>query len=88
VDKTENMRARASAMDELEAAGAFDDSLSLGGGGQDDIDRQLHELTSQSAVDTDLEKMKAELGQGSDPSPELGAGEPGAEGEDTRERPA
>ena len=27
VDKTENMRARASAMDELEAAGAFDDNL-------------------------------------------------------------
>ena len=29
LDKTENMRARASAMDELEAAGAFDDALSL-----------------------------------------------------------
>ena len=40
MDKTENMRARASAMDELEAAGAFDDNLSLTAG-QDDIDRQL-----------------------------------------------
>jgi phage shock protein A len=88
VDKTENMRARASAMDELEAAGAFDDSLSLGGGGQDDIDRQLSQLTSQSVVDSDLEKMKAELGQGSGASPALDAGEPGAEGEDARERPA
>jgi len=88
VDKTENMRARASAMDELEAAGAFDDSLSLGGGGQDDIDRQLHELTSQSAVDSDLEKLKAELGEGSGDSPALGAGEPAAEGEEPRERPA
>ena len=29
VDKTENMRARANAMDELEASGAFDDQLSL-----------------------------------------------------------
>ena len=47
VDKTENMRARANAMDELEAAGAFDDQLSLTAG-QDDIDRQLHELSSAS----------------------------------------
>ena len=30
VDKTENMRARAGAMEELEAAGAFDDNLALG----------------------------------------------------------
>ena len=57
------MRARASAMDELEAAGAFDDQLSLTPG-QDDLDRQLSQLTSQSAVDDDLARMKAELGQG------------------------
>src|SRR5918998_1095959 len=50
-DKTENMRARANAMEELEAAGAFDDAMTLGSGGQDDIDRQLAELTSGSAVD-------------------------------------
>src|SRR5687768_839580 len=62
-DKTEGMRARAGAMEELEAAGAFSDDLSLGSG-QDDIDRQLHELTSQSQVDEDLERMKAELGAG------------------------
>src|ERR1051325_11261500 len=74
VDKTENMRARASAVEELEAAGTFEDNLSLTAG-QDDIDRQLHELTSQSAVDDDLAKMKAELGQGTTPAPgELEAG--------------
>src|SRR5687768_8897480 len=67
-DKVENMRARAGAMEELEAAGAFDDSMMLGSGG-DDIDRQLHELTSQSVVDDDLAKLKAELGQGSAPEP-------------------
>jgi phage shock protein A len=75
VDKTENMRARASAMDELEAAGAFDDNLTLSSGG-DDIDRQLSQLTSQSVVDDDLAKMKAELGQGAAPTPPpaLGSG--------------
>jgi phage shock protein A len=73
MDKTENMRARAGAMEELEAAGAFDDNLMLGDGG-DDIDRQLHELTSQSVVDDDLAKMKAELGM-APPAGELGAGE-------------
>ena len=61
--------------DELEAAGAFDDQLSLSAG-QDDIDRELHQLTSQSAVDDDLERMKAELGQGSTPPQQsLGSGE-------------
>jgi phage shock protein A len=63
-DKTESMRARAGAMEELEAAGAFDDNMMLGSG-QDDIDRQLHELTSQSVVEDDLAKLKAEIGQGS-----------------------
>jgi len=80
LDKTENMRARANAMDELEAAGAFDDQLSLDAG-QDDIDRELHQLTSQSAVDDDLERLKAELGQGSSSEQQsLGSGE--------QERPA
>ena len=73
-EKTEDMRARANAMDELEAAGAFDDQLSLGGG-QDDIDRQLSELTTGSQVDAELAKLKAELGPGtaeSTPSLEQG----------------
>ncbi len=79
VDKTENMRARAGAMEELEASGAFDDNLTLSSG-QDDIDRQLHELTSQSAVDDDLAKLKAEIGQGGGgEAPALGQGK--AEGE-------
>jgi len=78
VDKTENMRARANAMEELEASGAFDDQFALGSGG-DDIDRELHQLTSQSGVDSDLERMKAELGQGSGSSaPQLGEGQPPA----------
>jgi len=79
LDKTEDMRARAGAMDELEAAGAFDDNLQLGtGSGTDDIDRELHQLTSQSVVDDDLARLKAELGGGSEPakpSLESGSGE-------------
>jgi phage shock protein A len=62
-EKTETMRARADAVGELEAAGTFDD-LSQLGGGQDDIERQLHELSSGAQVDDELSKMKAELGPG------------------------
>jgi phage shock protein A len=63
LDKTEDMKARANAVEELEAAGTFDDITALGSG-QDDIDRQLHELTSQAQVDDELAKLKAELGAG------------------------
>jgi len=62
-DKTETMRARASAVEELEKAGAFDDITTLGSG-EDDLDRQLSELTSGAQVDDELSKMKAELGSG------------------------
>jgi phage shock protein A len=63
VDKTENMRARADAVEELEAAGTFEDLTALGSG-EDDIDRQLKQLTTTSQVDDELAKMKAELGSG------------------------
>ena len=63
VDKTENMKARASAVSELEAAGTFDDLTALGQG-EDDIDRQLKQLSSQPAVDDELAKMKGEIGAG------------------------
>jgi phage shock protein A len=71
VDKTENMRARASAVEELEAAGTFDDLTALGSG-KDDIDRQLEQISSSSQVDDELAKMKAELGGGA-PAPQLGS---------------
>jgi phage shock protein A len=64
LDKTETMRARAAAVEELEAAGTFEDLTALGPG-EDDIDRQLKDLTSTSQVDSELAKMKAELGPGS-----------------------
>jgi phage shock protein A len=74
-DKTENMRARAGAVEELEAAGTFDDMTQLGAG-QDDIDRELAQMGAGGQVDDELSKMKAELGSGGAESPgQLGEGE-------------
>src|SRR5215510_3889397 len=61
-DKTEQMTARASAIEELTEAGALEDFT----GGGDDIDRQLAELGQGAQVDDELAKMKAELGAGSE----------------------
>jgi phage shock protein A len=73
LDKTENMKARADAVQELEAAGTFEDLTTLTPG-EDDIDRQLKQLSSKSDVDADLEKMKAELSGGTPAAGQLGAG--------------
>ncbi len=62
-DKTEQMQARASAIDELTAAGSLEDFTSSG----DDIDRQLAQISQGSQVDDELAKMKAELGKGDPP---------------------
>jgi phage shock protein A len=66
-DKTEQMQARASAIDELTASGSLQDLTSSG----DDIDRQLAEISQGSQVDDQLAKMKAELGKGEDPPKEI-----------------
>jgi phage shock protein A len=62
-DKTEQMQARASAIDELTTSGALDDLTSSG----DDIDRQLSQISQGGQVDDELAKMKAELGPGEAP---------------------
>jgi len=66
-DKTEQMQARAAAVDELVAAGTLEDFTS---GGETDLDRQLAQVAAGTQVDSELEKMKAELGAG-DPQKEL-----------------
>jgi phage shock protein A len=78
-DKTEQMRARAGAVEELEAAGTFEDLTQLGPA-QDDIDRQLSQLGTGQQVDDELAKMKAELGSGSGggDAPALEEGKEGA----------
>jgi phage shock protein A len=73
VDKTENMRARGQAVEELEAAGTFEDLTQLGSG-EDDIDRELKSLTTSSAVDDELSKLKAELGSGGAQQPAIEEG--------------
>jgi phage shock protein A len=59
-DKTEQMQARASAIDELTTSGALEDFTS----DQTQLDRELAQLSSSSQVDDELAKMKAELGTG------------------------
>ncbi len=57
-DKTEEMQARASAMDELVQSGALQDLTST----ENDIDRELAALSSTTQVDSELAKLRAELG--------------------------
>ena len=59
-DKTEQMQARASAIDELTTSGALEDFTS----DQTQLDRELGQLASKSQVDDELAKMKAEIGPG------------------------
>jgi phage shock protein A len=71
-NKTETMRARAGAIDELIESGALTDVTQTG----DDIDRELQKLSLSSGVDSELDALKRELGPGAPPAPgEIGAGE-------------
>ena len=60
-DKTEQMQARAAAVDELVEAGTLEDFTT---GGQDQLDRELAQLSASTQVDDELAKMKAGLGTG------------------------
>ena len=59
-EKTEQMQARASAMDELVAAGTLEDFTS----DQSQLDRELAQLTATSQVDSDLARLRGELDAG------------------------
>jgi len=60
-DKTEELQARATAIDELTSAGALEDFTA---GDKTDLDRQLAQISSSSQVDDELAKLKAEVGSG------------------------
>ncbi|HYY63086.1 MAG TPA: PspA/IM30 family protein [Gaiellaceae bacterium] len=60
--KTEEMQARASAIDELTASGALEDLTS----DQTPLDRELAQMASQSQVEQELAEMKKEVGAGTE----------------------
>ncbi len=55
-DKTQQMQARAGAVDELIASGALDDASSINRG--DDISRELEAMSSQADVEAELAALK------------------------------
>ncbi|HEY3906598.1 MAG TPA: PspA/IM30 family protein [Streptosporangiaceae bacterium] len=61
-DKTEQMKARAGAIDELMASGALSDAL--GGPPPDDIQAELDRMGAGHGVDAELARMKSELSGG------------------------
>ena len=61
-DKTEQMQARASAIDELVTSGDLQEL----GSDQTQLDRELAQVASQSQVDRELEQLKAEVGAGAE----------------------
>ena len=70
-DKTQQMQARAGAVDELLASGALDDATKPLGGA-DDIQRELDSMSSSSDVELELAKLKGELPAGA-PAPAIDA---------------
>jgi len=58
-DRTEQMEARAAALEELEESGALDDVLAEG----DEIDRELDRRSTAQRVDRELDQLKRQLGE-------------------------
>lgn len=58
-EKTENMRARAAAIDELVNSGVLDDALETG----DPLEAELKKASASSQVQADLERLKKEVGK-------------------------
>lgn len=58
-DKTENLRAKAGAIDELAESGVLDDQLTPGGG--DVLSRELAQLTAEQNVEDELAALRTSL---------------------------
>jgi phage shock protein A len=83
-EKTQNMQARAGAIDELLASGALEDYS----GPRDDIQAELDRMgASGPGVDLELERMKAEIGEGEAPK-QLDAGGAGGEAKPAQQEDA
>lgn len=74
-DKVQTLQARSEAVGQLADSGVLD-SIAIGQGPGDDIDRQLRQLNSGQDIDAQMAALKAELGQAQGPAPsgEIGAG--------------
>jgi phage shock protein A len=70
-DKTEELQARAAAIDELTSIGALEDLTSPG---TTQLDRELAQVSATNQVDDELAKLKQEVGSGTS-SGELPAGD-------------
>ncbi len=58
-DKTENLRAKAGAIDELAESGVLDNQLTAGG--SDPLSRELAQLTAEQNVEDELASLRASL---------------------------
>src|SRR5213593_4046 len=76
--KTEEMQARAGAMDELIASGTLEDFTS----DKTQLDRELAQMSSQSQVESELAKLKQEVGSG-DEQKQLAGGDDAEPAEST-----
>src|ERR1700722_5522775 len=65
VQRVEEMNLRADVIQELEASG----TLAPLGSGEDDIDRQLREMSYGGSVDDQITRIKLELGRGNSSTP-------------------
>jgi phage shock protein A len=83
-DKTDELQARASAIDELTSSGALEDFTA---GDQTQLDRELAKISSTSQVDSELAKLKAEVGSGGGDAKQIGSGD-GTEAAAPAEDPA
>ena len=72
-DQVEQMRARASAVEELVSTGALDE---VGSSGTSSLDRQIAALSADAQVDAELDKIRTELAAPAAPAGELSEGQP------------
>ena len=71
-DKTEEMQARAGAIDELTSSGGLED---FSAGDQTQLDKELAQISTANQVDSELAKLKAEVGSGDAPKEIPAAGD-------------
>jgi hypothetical protein len=58
-EQTEEMEARSAALDELRETGALENAIS----DKSQLDRELEDISTDNAVDTELETLKSDVGK-------------------------